>query len=194
MLRDPRVEKWADVIVRYCLELKAGQWFLIQGNPLAYPLIEALYRKALSVGAKPDLLQRFLTGQVQHRTTQNHRQGHRWGQNHHRVNPAHPRRIVFVVLSKAPVDQGGGEEERSRYGVGQHQGQEKGHRPQGILPGNHPPAQQLAHHQHYHHRGNRHQREQKGLHQVPQEIALENENHDRSTSPVGKTHSTDRMV
>ncbi len=55
MLRDPRVEKWADVIVRYCLDLKAGQWFLIQGNPLAYPLIEALYRKALQVGAKPDL-------------------------------------------------------------------------------------------------------------------------------------------
>ncbi|MBU1935878.1 aminopeptidase, partial [bacterium] len=55
MLRDPRVEKWADVVVRYCLELKAGQWFLIQGNPLAYPLIEALYRKALQVGARPDL-------------------------------------------------------------------------------------------------------------------------------------------
>lgn len=55
MLRDPRIEKWADVIVRYCLELKRGQWFLIQGNPLAYPLIDALYRKTLEVGAKPDL-------------------------------------------------------------------------------------------------------------------------------------------
>jgi aminopeptidase len=55
MLRDPRIEKWADVIVRYCLELKAGQWLLVQGNPLAYPLIDALYRATLKIGARPDL-------------------------------------------------------------------------------------------------------------------------------------------
>jgi aminopeptidase len=55
MLRDPRIEKWADVIVRYCLELKAGQWLLLQGNPLAYPLIEAIYRATLKIGARPDL-------------------------------------------------------------------------------------------------------------------------------------------
>jgi len=50
---DPRVEKLADILVNYSLELRKGQWVKIKGIPTAMPLIKAFYRKALEVGAHP---------------------------------------------------------------------------------------------------------------------------------------------
>ena len=50
---DPRVEKLADVMVNYSLELKKGDWVRIQGTPIAMPFIKAFYKKAIEIGAHP---------------------------------------------------------------------------------------------------------------------------------------------
>ena len=50
---DPRVVKMADVLANYCLELKQGDTFLMQGSPAATPLIRETYRAALRAGAHP---------------------------------------------------------------------------------------------------------------------------------------------
>ena len=46
---DPRIEKLADIMVNYSLELKKGQWVKIQGHTLSMPLVRAFYKKALEV-------------------------------------------------------------------------------------------------------------------------------------------------
>ena len=48
---DVRVEKLADVLVNYSLELKEGDEFCLQSSPLAEPLTMAVYRAALQAGA-----------------------------------------------------------------------------------------------------------------------------------------------
>ena len=50
---DPRVEKLADVMVNYSLELKKGDWVRIQGTPSAMPFIKVFYKKAIEIGANP---------------------------------------------------------------------------------------------------------------------------------------------
>ena len=50
---DPRIEKLADVMVNYSLELKQGQWVKVQGGPISMPLIKAFFKKALEAGAYP---------------------------------------------------------------------------------------------------------------------------------------------
>ncbi len=50
---DPRVERLADIMVNYSIEVKKGDLFKIQGSYLALPLIKAAYRKALEAGAYP---------------------------------------------------------------------------------------------------------------------------------------------
>jgi aminopeptidase len=50
---DPRVSKMADVLVGYCLALKPGSLFRIEGPYLAEPLIREVYRAALQTGANP---------------------------------------------------------------------------------------------------------------------------------------------
>jgi len=50
---DPRIEKLADVMVNYSLELKQGQWVKVQGINTAMPLIKAFFKKALDAGAHP---------------------------------------------------------------------------------------------------------------------------------------------
>src|SRR5947207_5056397 len=52
-MSDIRIERWAYTLVRYCLYLKPGDILAIQATPLAAPLIEAVYREALRVGANP---------------------------------------------------------------------------------------------------------------------------------------------
>lgn len=52
-MHDIRIERWAHTLVHYCLYLKPGDIFAIYSTPLAAPLIEALYREALHVGAQP---------------------------------------------------------------------------------------------------------------------------------------------
>jgi aminopeptidase len=52
-MRDPRIEKYADVLVNYCVTLKEGQLVQINGSHLAEPLIKEVYKKALLIGAYP---------------------------------------------------------------------------------------------------------------------------------------------
>jgi aminopeptidase len=50
---DPRVERLGELIVSYSLELREGQVLRIDGFTVASPLVLALYRAALAVGAHP---------------------------------------------------------------------------------------------------------------------------------------------
>jgi len=50
---DPRVEKLAKVLVHYSLKVKKGQIFKIQGEVVTLPLIKAVYKEAVEVGAYP---------------------------------------------------------------------------------------------------------------------------------------------
>jgi aminopeptidase len=52
-LADPRIERLAQVLVRYSLSLKAGDIFRISATPAARPLVRELYREALQIGAHP---------------------------------------------------------------------------------------------------------------------------------------------
>lgn len=60
-MSDPRVARLAQVLVHYSLELKAGQIFQINADAAAAPLVRALYREAITVGAYP-LLRIGLSG------------------------------------------------------------------------------------------------------------------------------------
>jgi aminopeptidase len=50
---DPRVEKLAELVVGYSLELREGSVVRIDGHEQATPLVLELYRAALAVGAHP---------------------------------------------------------------------------------------------------------------------------------------------
>ena len=52
-MRDPRVDRLADLVVNYSLELREGQILRIDGFEVAAPLAAALYRAALEAGAFP---------------------------------------------------------------------------------------------------------------------------------------------
>lgn len=52
---DPRIQRMAQVLVHYSLELKEGDVFLIRGSDLAAPLIRAVYAEALRAGAHPEV-------------------------------------------------------------------------------------------------------------------------------------------
>lgn len=52
-MRDPRLEKLAEVIVRYSTRVRRGDVVGIQGEPGAMPLIEALYSSVLRAGGHP---------------------------------------------------------------------------------------------------------------------------------------------
>jgi aminopeptidase len=52
-VRDPRVEKLADLITGYSLDLCEGQVFRIDGEASAIPLVAAMYRFGLRRGALP---------------------------------------------------------------------------------------------------------------------------------------------
>jgi Leucyl aminopeptidase (aminopeptidase T) len=52
-MTDIRIERWAHTLVHYCLYLKKGDILAIHATPLAAPLIKAVYREALRVGAQP---------------------------------------------------------------------------------------------------------------------------------------------
>lgn len=52
-MRDPRLEKLADVIVRYSTRVRRGDLVGIQAEPGAMPLIEALYVAVLRAGGNP---------------------------------------------------------------------------------------------------------------------------------------------
>ncbi len=52
-MTDPRIEKMAKVLTHYSLELKKGDLFRIDGGYLTEPLIKAVYKEALLMGAYP---------------------------------------------------------------------------------------------------------------------------------------------
>jgi aminopeptidase len=52
-MRDPRLEKLADVLVNYSVGVKKDNVVRISGPPLAQPLIAELYRKVLAAGGYP---------------------------------------------------------------------------------------------------------------------------------------------
>src|SRR5205807_1914278 len=52
-MRDLRLEKLADVLVKYSVGVKKGQLVRISGAPVAQPLIFEIYRKVIEVGGMP---------------------------------------------------------------------------------------------------------------------------------------------
>lgn len=50
---EPRIEKLAEVLIDYSLAIKEGDFFVINSPPVAAPLVEALYLRALRKGAHP---------------------------------------------------------------------------------------------------------------------------------------------
>jgi aminopeptidase len=52
---DPRIEKLARVLVEYSARIKPGDRVLIESEPVAEPLIRALYEHILMAGGHPHL-------------------------------------------------------------------------------------------------------------------------------------------
>ena len=52
-MQDIRIERWAHTLVHYSLNVKPGETVAILATPLAAPLVEAVYREVLRVGAHP---------------------------------------------------------------------------------------------------------------------------------------------
>ena len=52
-MRDPRLEKLADVLVNYSVGVTKGQVVRISGPPVAQPLIVEIYRKTIAAGGHP---------------------------------------------------------------------------------------------------------------------------------------------
>jgi aminopeptidase len=52
-MRDPRLDKLADVIVRYSTKVKKGDLVCIGSDPIAFPLVEAVYESVLKAGGNP---------------------------------------------------------------------------------------------------------------------------------------------
>lgn len=52
-MKDPRIEKLADSIINYAVELKPGEKILIEVNGLEIPLAQALVRYAYEAGGIP---------------------------------------------------------------------------------------------------------------------------------------------
>ena len=52
-MRDPRLEKLADVLVNYSVRVKPGQSVRISAAPVAEPLVSELYRAVLRAGGHP---------------------------------------------------------------------------------------------------------------------------------------------
>lgn len=57
-MRDPRLDKLADVLVRYSTGVKKGEEVLIFAEPIAMPLIEATFEAVLRAGGNPTWLPR----------------------------------------------------------------------------------------------------------------------------------------
>ena len=55
-MADPRLRRWAEVLVRFSVGVKSGDNFAINSSPPAAPLVEEVYREALRVGAHPLVL------------------------------------------------------------------------------------------------------------------------------------------
>ena len=58
-MADPRVEKFAKVLVEYCTRIKPGDRVLIEATTAAEPLVRALYLRILEAGGHPVPLVQF---------------------------------------------------------------------------------------------------------------------------------------
>ncbi len=54
-MRDIRLQKLANLLVNYSVELKKGEYVQLGGSPVTQPLLKELYREALKVGAHPEV-------------------------------------------------------------------------------------------------------------------------------------------
>jgi aminopeptidase len=54
-MSDPRLRRWAEVLVRYSVGVEPGDTFMIASEPLAMPLVAEVYREALRAGAHPQV-------------------------------------------------------------------------------------------------------------------------------------------
>lgn len=52
-MRDPMLDRLSDVIVRYSTRVKPGDLVMINADPVAMPLIEAMYEAVLAAGGHP---------------------------------------------------------------------------------------------------------------------------------------------
>ena len=55
-MKDPRIEKLADVLVNYSVAIRPGDKVLVQGDILAEPLLKEVYVKVLQAGGYPLML------------------------------------------------------------------------------------------------------------------------------------------
>ena len=55
-MMDIRVEKLADLLVNYSIEVRKGDNIVIEGNTLSEPLVKAVYAKVLQAGGNPLLM------------------------------------------------------------------------------------------------------------------------------------------
>ena len=53
-MRDQRLDRLADVIVRYSTRVKTGDHVAIVAPPIAYPAVEAVYERVLAAGGHPE--------------------------------------------------------------------------------------------------------------------------------------------
>lgn len=54
-MQDPRVDKIAQILVEYSVDVQEGDLVLIDGSALGVPLVEAVYRRVVKRGGLPDL-------------------------------------------------------------------------------------------------------------------------------------------
>ncbi len=64
-MADPRIEKWARALTGYSVEVKPGQVVAIVGHPAAEPLLRAVYREVVQIGAHPVLLSPIESAQAE---------------------------------------------------------------------------------------------------------------------------------
>jgi aminopeptidase len=55
-MRDPRIDKLAEVLVKYSTNVRKDQLVLIRGPAVAGPLVLAVYRQVLLAGAHPRVM------------------------------------------------------------------------------------------------------------------------------------------
>lgn len=55
-MNDPRVENLAKILVDYSIAVKPGDWVLVQGSSLAFPLVEAVVKNIYRSGGHPTTL------------------------------------------------------------------------------------------------------------------------------------------
>ncbi|MCC5821932.1 MAG: aminopeptidase [Phycisphaerales bacterium] len=52
-MRDPRLDRLADVLVSYSTRIRRGDLVMIESDPVGLPLVEAVYERVLKAGAHP---------------------------------------------------------------------------------------------------------------------------------------------